>query len=146
MALYITYPRRKTVPCRVGPVIIGGGHPVLVQSMITEETRNIDACVEQIIALHREGCELVRVTTPTLGEARAMEEIRAKVTERYKYVTYADDPIEQLYDMRSDPGETRNLAESLGSVVREHRKLLRGWESRLETAAENPHAEWWRKL
>jgi (E)-4-hydroxy-3-methylbut-2-enyl-diphosphate synthase len=91
MALDITYPRRKTVPCRVGPVTIGGGHPVLVQSMITEETRNIDACVEQIIALHREGCELVRVTTPTLGEACAMEEIRAKVTERYKYVPLTAD-------------------------------------------------------
>ena len=64
---------------------------MLVQSMITEETRNVDACVEQIIGLHREGCELVRVTTPSIGEAEAMGEIRAKVTERYQYVPLTAD-------------------------------------------------------
>ncbi len=84
-------PRRNTTPCRVGPVTMGGGHHVLVQSMITEETRNIEGCVEQIIALHQAGCELVRVTTPSLGEAQAMEEIRAKVTERYRYVPLTAD-------------------------------------------------------
>jgi (E)-4-hydroxy-3-methylbut-2-enyl-diphosphate synthase len=63
----------------------------MVQSMITEETRNVEACVEQIIELHREGCELVRVTTPTLGEAECLEAIRAKVTERYQYVPLTAD-------------------------------------------------------
>ena len=77
------YPRRKTTPCRVGSITMGAGCPVLVQSMITEETRNVDACVEQIIALHRVGCELVRVTTPSLGEAECLAEIRAKLIERY---------------------------------------------------------------
>jgi (E)-4-hydroxy-3-methylbut-2-enyl-diphosphate synthase len=91
MALEVTYRRRHTVPCKVGPVTIGAGHPVLVQSMITEETRNIDACVEQIISLHQAGCELVRVTTPSLGEAEAMGEIRAKVTEQYGYVPLTAD-------------------------------------------------------
>jgi (E)-4-hydroxy-3-methylbut-2-enyl-diphosphate synthase len=83
--------RRPTVPCRVGPLTIGGGHPVVVQSMITEETRNVQACVEQIIALHAAGCELVRVTTPSLGEAQAMGEIRAKVNERYGYIPLTAD-------------------------------------------------------
>lgn len=63
----------------------------MVQSMITEETRNVEACVEQIIGLHREGCELVRVTTPSLGEAECLEAIRAKVTERYQYVPLTAD-------------------------------------------------------
>lgn len=79
----IQFSRRQTTPCRVGPVVIGAGHPIVVQSMITEETRNIEACVEQVIALHRAGCELVRVTTPTLGEAECVGEIRAKVEERH---------------------------------------------------------------
>lgn len=61
---------------------MGAGHPVMVQSMITEETRNVEACVEQILSLHNVGCELIRVTTPTLGEAECLEEIRAKVTEQ----------------------------------------------------------------
>lgn len=59
--------------------------------MITEETRSIDACVEQIIALHRAGCEIVRVTTPSLGEAEAVGEIRAKVVERYQPVPLTAD-------------------------------------------------------
>lgn len=91
MSLETTYPRRSTSPCRIGPITIGAGHPVLVQSMITEETRNIDSCVEQIIELHKVGCELVRVTTPSLGEAQCLEEIRAKVTERYGYVPLTAD-------------------------------------------------------
>ncbi len=91
MNLDITYPRRKTTPCRVGPLTIGAGHPVVVQSMITEETRNVDACVEQIIALHRAGSEMVRVTTPSLGEAECLEAIRAKVTEQYRYVPLTAD-------------------------------------------------------
>lgn len=79
----IHYPRRLTTPCRVGPLVIGAGHPIVVQSMITSETRDIEACVDQIIALHRAGCELVRVTTPTLAEAECVGEIRAKIEERY---------------------------------------------------------------
>ena len=99
MNLDITYPRRKTTPCKIGPLTIGAGHPVLVQSMITEETRNIDGCVEQIIELHKIGCELVRVTTPTLGEAQCLEEIRAKVTERYQYVPLTADVHHQGMDI-----------------------------------------------
>lgn len=64
---------------------------MVVQSMITEETRNVDSCVEQIIALHAAGCEIVRVTTPSLGEAECLEEIRAKVTERHGYVPLTAD-------------------------------------------------------
>jgi (E)-4-hydroxy-3-methylbut-2-enyl-diphosphate synthase len=71
----------------------------LVQSMITEETRNVDACVEQIIELHKIGCELVRVTTPTLGEAECLEAIRAKVTERYQYVPLTADVHHQGTDI-----------------------------------------------
>jgi (E)-4-hydroxy-3-methylbut-2-enyl-diphosphate synthase len=91
MNLDTAYARRKTTPCRIGPLTIGAGHPVMVQSMITEETRNVDACVEQIIDLHQTGCELVRVTTPSLGEAECLEEIRAKVTEKYRYVPLTAD-------------------------------------------------------
>ncbi|MEI6431321.1 MAG: flavodoxin-dependent (E)-4-hydroxy-3-methylbut-2-enyl-diphosphate synthase, partial [bacterium] len=63
--LPLTFPRRRTRAVRVGGVTIGGGNPVVVQSMITEETRNVDACVSQIIQMYRAGAEIVRVTTPT---------------------------------------------------------------------------------
>ncbi len=71
----------------------------MVQSMITEETRNVEACVEQIIDLHRSGCELVRVTTPSLGEAECLEAIRAKVTEQYQYVPLTADVHHQGTDI-----------------------------------------------
>lgn len=91
MNLPSTFARRVTRAVRIGNKWMGGSHPILVQSMITEETRNIEACVEQIIALHRAGCELVRVTTPTVQEASCLEEIRAKVIERHEEVPLTAD-------------------------------------------------------
>lgn len=99
MNLETTYKRRKTRAVRVGDVWIGGEHPILVQSMVTEETKNIEGCVEQIIELHQAGCELVRVTTPTLGEAECLAEIRAKVIERYKVVPLTADVHHQGMDI-----------------------------------------------
>jgi len=85
------FQRRKTRPVRVGNVTIGGGHPVVVQSMITEETRNVAGCVEQIIAMYEAGCEIVRVTTPTLQEAHCLGEIQAEVRRRgYEVPLVAD--------------------------------------------------------
>jgi (E)-4-hydroxy-3-methylbut-2-enyl-diphosphate synthase len=99
MNLDVTYPRRQTTPCRVGPVTMGSGHLVVVQSMITEETRNIEACVDQIIDLTKTGCEIVRVTTPSLGEAACLEEIKAKVKERYQDVPMTADVHHQGSDI-----------------------------------------------
>ncbi len=99
MSLPPLFPRRVTSPCRIGPLTMGSGHPVVVQSMITEETRNIEGCVEQIIELHRAGCELVRVTTPSLGEAECLAEIRAKVNERHGYVPLTADVHHQGTDI-----------------------------------------------
>lgn len=76
------YPRRWTRPVRVGPHVIGGMAPVLVQSMITEDTRSVDSAVEQIIRLHEAGCELVRVTAPTMRDAYAIGEIKAELNRR----------------------------------------------------------------
>ncbi len=90
-SLQASYPRRQTLSVRVGSIIMGGGHPIVVQSMITEETRNVEACVEQIIALHRAGSEIVRVTTPSLGEAQCLQEIKRKVEERYMPVPLTAD-------------------------------------------------------
>jgi len=69
-------------------------------------------------------------------------------TQQYKYVTFAGDAVEQLFDMRTDPGETRNLAGSArhAGVLEDHKKLLRDWERRLEVAPGLPNADaWWRQ-
>jgi arylsulfatase A-like enzyme len=57
-------------------------------------------------------------------------------TPDYKYVTFTNSAVEQLFDMTNDPGETRNLIDEAkyGSVVADHKKLLEEWESQLEVA------------
>jgi len=67
-------------------------------------------------------------------------------TPSFKYIVYKDDSVEQLFDMRSDPGETKNLAASsrYALVLAEHRKMLRDWESRLDVPPNVPNANVWR--
>ena len=57
-------------------------------------------------------------------------------TPRYKYITYKRDPVEQLFDMQADPGETKNLAPDArhADALKAHRKLLADWEARLDVA------------
>jgi arylsulfatase A-like enzyme len=57
-------------------------------------------------------------------------------TPDYKYIMYQGDPVEQFFDMRQDPGETRNLAgnTSVAGILADHRKLLKEWEGRLDRA------------
>ncbi|HZQ37106.1 MAG TPA: (E)-4-hydroxy-3-methylbut-2-enyl-diphosphate synthase [Dehalococcoidia bacterium] len=87
----VVYARRPTREVHVGDAVIGGSAPILVQSMITEDTRDVPACVEAIIRLYRAGCELVRVTTPTMADARCLGEIRAELDRRgYRIPLVAD--------------------------------------------------------
>lgn len=76
-------PRRKTRPVPVGSITIGGGHPVAVQSMINEDTLDIEGSVAAIRRLHEIGCEIVRVTVPSMAHAKAMEEIRDRLHKTY---------------------------------------------------------------
>lgn len=86
-----TIHRRKTRPVRVGSVTIGGGHPVVVQSMINEDTLDIDGSVAGIRRLHEVGCEIVRVTVPSLVHATALAKIREKLLTTYQPVPLVAD-------------------------------------------------------
>lgn len=83
--------RRKTVAVRVGNVIIGDGNPVVVQSMINEDTLQIDKAVEAIRELHEAGCELVRVTCVSMAHAFAVGMIKKKLREEYQDVPLVAD-------------------------------------------------------
>jgi (E)-4-hydroxy-3-methylbut-2-enyl-diphosphate synthase len=72
--------RRKTRPVRVGSVTIGGGAAVSVQSMTCTDTRDVDATVAQIKSLEGAGCELVRVAVPDMEAAKALGEIRRRIS------------------------------------------------------------------
>jgi len=80
--------RRRTRPVRVGNITIGGGAPVVVQSMINEDTLDIAGSVAAIRRLHEIGCEIVRVTVPSLAHAKAVGEIKAQLR-----ATYQDVPL-----------------------------------------------------
>ena len=73
---------------------------------------------------------------------------RATRTEKYKYVKYKNDPIEQLFDMVGDPWETKNLYDNsnYSDVIKDHRKILDDWESTLTkvkpTYCKYPNPDW----
>lgn len=71
--------RRKTRQIDVGGLKIGGGAPVVVQSMTTTETSDIDATVREIHELERVGCEMVRVAAPDQKSADSLGEIKSQV-------------------------------------------------------------------
>jgi (E)-4-hydroxy-3-methylbut-2-enyl-diphosphate synthase len=86
-----TIHRRKTRPVAVGSVTIGGGHPVVVQSMINEDTLDIKGSVAGIRRLHEIGCEIVRVTVPSMAHAKALADIRKILEDTYQPVPLVAD-------------------------------------------------------
>ncbi len=86
-----TIHRRKTRPVPVGDIIIGGSNLVVVQSMINEDTLDIDGSVAGIRRLHEIGCEIVRVTVPSMAHAIALAEIKQKLIATYRPVPLVAD-------------------------------------------------------
>ena len=74
--------RRPTREVRVGDVGIGGDNPIRVQSMTVADTLDTAAVVDEIIALHAAGSEIVRVTTPSRTSAENLQSIRAALQRR----------------------------------------------------------------
>jgi len=72
-------PRRPSVAVRVGGVVIGGGHPVVVQSMTNTDTADVEATARQVLALAEAGSEIVRMTVNTEEAARAVPAVVEKV-------------------------------------------------------------------
>ena len=74
--------RRNTVGVKVGHVQIGGGAPVVVQSMTNTDTADIEGTVQQVYELARAGSELVRITVDREESAAAVAHIREKLDAR----------------------------------------------------------------
>src|SRR5439155_18438798 len=75
------YRRRPTREVMVGKVGVGGNNPIRVQSMTTTRTQDVEATLAQTIRLVNVGCEMVRITTPTSQDARALGEIKRRLLE-----------------------------------------------------------------
>ena len=72
--------RTKTKPIQVGNITIGGKNEIILQSMTTSKTRDIEETVKQINRLIDAGCHIVRVSCPTIEDATAIKEIKKQVS------------------------------------------------------------------
>src|ERR1700739_3865703 len=73
----MSLPRRTTAQVSIGPIRIGGGAPIVVQSMTNTDTADVEGTARQVQALARAGSELVRITVNTSEAAAAVAPIRA---------------------------------------------------------------------
>ena len=118
MSQNIFPPRRNSVGVRVGSITVGGGAPVVVQSMTNTDTENEIATAVQVAQLARAGSELVRITVNTAAAAKAVPGIRARLDDMgcdvpligdfhfngHKLVTEYPDCAKALAKYRINPG------------------------------------------
>ena len=69
----------KTREIHIGNRVIGGSHPILIQSMCNTKTENVQATVDKILRLEEAGCEIIRVAVPTMEAATAIKEIKKQI-------------------------------------------------------------------
>jgi (E)-4-hydroxy-3-methylbut-2-enyl-diphosphate synthase len=121
------YHRRATREVKFGNVGIGGGNPIRVQSMITCDTMDTEASIQQTIELADTGCEIVRITAPTVKDARNLEHIVKRLRQRGCDVPIVADihfkpeaameAAKWVEKVRINPG---NYADSKKFVIREY--------------------------
>src|SRR6188472_3316466 len=121
------YRRLNTREVKVGNVGVGGDNPIRVQSMITCDTMDTDASIEQTIELANVGCEIVRITAPTVKDAHNLEHIVKGLRERGCNVPIVADihfkpeaameAAKWVDKVRINPG---NYADSKKFVIREY--------------------------
>jgi (E)-4-hydroxy-3-methylbut-2-enyl-diphosphate synthase len=71
-----SYQRRQTREVKVGTVGVGGSNPVRIQSMLTCDTMDTEACIQQTLDLVAVGCEIVRITAPSVKDAKNLQPIK----------------------------------------------------------------------
>ena len=112
--------RRKSITVMVGDIPVGGGHPIVVQSMTNTDTADIDETVDQIDHLNQAGSEIVRITVNNDAAAKAVPSIKEKLLNRgvtvpivgdfhyngHKLLTKYPDMARALAKFRINPGNT----------------------------------------
>ncbi|MFH0914621.1 MAG: (E)-4-hydroxy-3-methylbut-2-enyl-diphosphate synthase, partial [Chloroflexota bacterium] len=73
-------PRRISKAIQIGKVTIGGGAPIVVQSMTTTDTRDVKATIRQIKELEEHGCEVIRLAVPDAQAAQAIKDIKKGIS------------------------------------------------------------------
>ena len=71
--------RDNTKVVKIGNKLIGGGNPIMIQSMTNTRTDDVEATVSQILALEKAGCDIIRCTVPDINAAKAIKEIKKHI-------------------------------------------------------------------
>ena len=71
--------REHTKVVKIGNRVIGGGNPILIQSMTNTKTEDVEQTVAQILALEQAGCDIIRCAVPTMEAAQALKEIKKQI-------------------------------------------------------------------
>lgn len=70
------YKRRESIPVQVGDIVIGGGNPIVLQSMTTVDTMDTEGSIAQCVRMIKAGCQLIRITAPSIKEAENLRNIK----------------------------------------------------------------------
>jgi (E)-4-hydroxy-3-methylbut-2-enyl-diphosphate synthase len=132
-----TYHRRKSRVVHIGDVALGGDYPIRIQSMTINDTMDTAATVAETIQLVEAGCEIVRITAPSLNEAENLRHIKAELHRRGVHVPLIADihftpnaalkAVEYVEKVRINPG---NYVDKKKFAVREYTD--REYEAELE--------------
>ena len=71
--------RMNSLTVKVGDVLIGGGNPIVVQTMCNTHTSDVEASVQQCIRLHKAGAQLIRLTVPSMSQVESLKEIKSRL-------------------------------------------------------------------
>ena len=125
----------------VGSVVVGGNHPVRIQSMTTTDTLDVEATARQTIELAEAGCEIVLITAPNVRAAQALGHIASEIRK-----AKIDDPPTCSGDVETSYGATfanqiKGLEMtpktkcSLGQMTAQQMKIVKAAQTKLENAA-----------
>src|SRR2546422_473875 len=119
--------RRVTREVKVGPVGVGGDNPIRVQTMLISDTMNTEACVKEAIPIIEAGCEILRITAPSINDAKNLKNIVSELRKRgintpivadiHFVPTAALEAAEWCEKIRINPG---NYADRKKFAVREY--------------------------
>jgi len=73
--------RINSLTVKVGDILIGGGNPIVVQTMCNTHTSDIEASVSQCVRLHQAGAQLIRLTVPSMAQVESLKEIKSRLRE-----------------------------------------------------------------
>ena len=102
--------RMPTRPVRIGGVTVGGDAPIVLQSMTTADTMDVDATVAESLRMIEAGCQIVRITAPSKREAEALGDIRARLDE----AGHADVPL--VADIHFTPNAAEIAADHVEKI------------------------------